>query len=447
MTQAELFVPPFPAPAPRPLPWFAALRSLRRNALASWSAQAYEAELLEGRLLGRRRLLLNGPAAIRRVLIDNTANYRRSPATVRILEPIIGRGLFLSEGDAWRHQRRTLAPAFAPRTLPLLARHAGAAAAEAIERLAAAPQPVDLLAALQQLTLEIAGRSMFSLEMRRHGAALRDRLARYGARLGRPYALDLLLPRRIPAPRDPARRRFGRRWMALIEQLIAERRAMPAGTAPRDLLDLLLEARDPETGAGFSPAELRDQVATMLVAGHETTAVALFWSCYLLASAPGEQEQAAAEAAGHGGAPEGLARIRAVASEALRLYPPAYLIVRQATGRDEVGGAIVTPGTLVMIAPWVLHRHRRLWRNPDAFDPGRFLPGAPAIDRFAYLPFGIGPRVCIGAQFAMTEAALVLAALLRRFRLALADERPVLPRAVITTQPDHPPPFRLIPRA
>ena len=148
MTQAELFVPPFPVPPAAPLNVVAMARAMRRNALTAWSSRAYDETLLEGRFFGRPRLLLNSPPAIRRVLMENTDNYRRTPATLRILQPIIGRGLFLSEGEAWRHQRRTLAPAFAPRTLPLLARHVATAAAEAVERLGGAPQPVDLLAVM-----------------------------------------------------------------------------------------------------------------------------------------------------------------------------------------------------------------------------------------------------------------------------------------------------------
>ena len=148
MTQAELFVPPFPVPPAAPLNVVAMARAMRRNALTAWSSPAYDETLLEDRFFGRPRLLLNSPPAIRRVLMENTDNYRRTPATLRILQPIIGRGLFLSEGEAWRHQRRTLAPAFAPRTLPLLARHVATAAAEAVERLGGAPQPVDLLAVM-----------------------------------------------------------------------------------------------------------------------------------------------------------------------------------------------------------------------------------------------------------------------------------------------------------
>jgi cytochrome P450 len=217
---------------------------------------------------------------------------------------------------------------------------------------------------------------------------------------------------------------------------------------PRDLYDLLVTARDPETGAAFTPDQLRDQVATLILAGHETTAVALFWSLYLLALAPAAQERLAAEAAfdprsADDSALDRLAYARAVLDEAMRLYPPAFAIVREARGPDVVAGCEVRRGTLVVVSPWVLHRHRRLWRAPDSFDPERFLPGAPPIDRFAYLPFGVGPRVCIGAHFALTEATLVLAALVRSFRIELVDARPVLPVAVVTTQPDRAPPFRL----
>ena len=446
--------PPVPAPAADDLPWHRAIVAFRTNALAAWSAAAYEQEVEVRQFFGRRRLLVNSPAAIRQVLVDNHANYRRTPATVRILRPIIGKGLFLSAGEDWKHQRRTVAPAFAPRTIPVIARHVATAAAEAVAALGAvAGRPVDLFAAMQQLALEIAGRSMFSLETRRHGADLRARLVRYGQWLGRPYMLDLLLPLAIPAPHDLPRALFRPGWMRRVDRLIAERRRLPPEEAPRDLFDLLAAARDPETGAAFSPAQLRDQVATMIVAGHETTAVALFWSLHLLASAPAAQDAVAAEVAGLDLGPDAaadalprLAYTRAVVSEALRLYPPAFTMVREAIGADTVGGLAVAPGTLIMVTPWVLHRHRRLWRDPAAFDPTRFLPGAPPIDRFAYLPFGVGPRVCVGAQFALTEATLVLATLVQAFRLTVDATRPVLPVGVITTQPDHAPAFGLAPR-
>src|SRR6266853_588071 len=286
--------------------------------------------------------------------------------------------------------------------------------------------------------------------MERYRPELRDLITGYTGHLGRPTLLDFLLPLAIPSPRDFARRRVRRRWMKLIRQVIAERRRIASEAAPHDLFDLLSTARDPESGAPFSPEGLADQVATMISAGHETTGLALFWSLYLVAAAPTVQQRIAAEAAaldlGPEGAAEALPRLvytRAVVQEALRLYPPAFMIARQARDADTAGGIRVPARAVVFIAPWVLHRHRRLWTQPEVFDPSRFLPGTPPPDRFAYLPFGVGPRVCIGAQFALTEATLVLARLVRAFAISRADNRPVIPVAAITVRPDHPPPFRL----
>jgi unspecific monooxygenase len=445
------FVPPRPAIPTHSLGWYRFLVAVRTNALAIWPRAAYEDDVVTGSSFGRKRFLLNAPDAIHHVLVANTANYRRTAATIRILRPIVGQGLLLSEGEDWRHQRRTIAPALAPRVVPMLARHVASVTEEAIGRLAIAsraPAPIDLLAAIQFLALEIAARSMFSLEMREHGAAMRTMIARFSAHLGRPYFLDLMLPAAIPTLRDLARRRFRSQWIALMDAIIAARLEAPPSERPRDLFDMLLAARDPETGAAFSRAQLRDQIATMIVAGHETTALTLFWSMYLLASAPAEQERVAEEVRGIDLGPEGaadalpkLTYTRAVVNEALRLYPPAFAIARMANAADRLGGVDIPGGSLVMMAPWVLHRHVRLWKDPDAFIPARFLGEEPR--RFSFMPFGAGPRVCVGAQLALTEAVLVLAAMIQRFDVALADAVPVLPVAVIVTHPDHPAPFRL----
>jgi cytochrome P450 len=448
-------IPPRHAVPARDLPLRAFLRAIRTNALTMWPEPAYNSELLVRRFLGRSNVLVNAPDAIHRVLVDNHANYRRSPASIRILRPITGQGLLLSEGEAWRHQRRTVAPALAPRVMPMLARHIVAVAETHLARLAAlAPQgPIDLLAQVQHLALEVAGRSMFSLEMARFGAPIRAMLAEFAADLSRPHLFDMLLPPAVPTWRDWRRRRFQARWMGLIETIMdarADRDVRAAAAPPRDLFDLLRAARDPETGAAFTRDVLRDQVATLLLAGHETTAVTLFWCLTLLAQDPAEQERVAAEAAAPALVPDtafpdltALVRTRAVVQETLRLYPPAFVIVREAIGPDRLMDVTIAPRSVVMIAPWVLHRHARYWTDPLAFDPGRFMPDAPPPPRFGYLPFGTGPRVCVGAQFALTEATLLLAMLVRRFTIALADRRPVLPTAIVTTQPDHAPAFLL----
>jgi cytochrome P450 len=429
-------------------------KMLRENALLAFPPQAFEDDVVFRRFFGRQQIILNRPQGIHHILVENSQNYARTRGTIRMLRPLLGNGLLLSEGEDWKHQRRTVAPAFAPRTMPLLARHVATAADAAVARLAASEEAqIDLLAAMQGLALEIAGTSMFSLAMERHRPELRDLIIRYSAGVGRPTPLDFLLPLAIPSPRDLLRRRVRRRWVQLISRIIAERRGKASAAAPADLFDVLSTASDPESGAPLSADDLVDQVATLITAGHETTGVALFWSLYLIAAAPAVQERLAAEVAaldlGPGKADETLPRLvytRAVVHEALRLYPPVYAIVRQARSADNADGIEVQAGAIVFIAPWVLHRHRRLWPQPEVFDPTRFLPDAPVPDRFAYLPFGIGPRVCIGAQFALTEATLVLAKMLQAFEIRRADSEAVGPVGIVTTQPDHPPLFCLRPR-
>jgi unspecific monooxygenase len=213
-------------------------------------------------------MLINTPEAIHRVLVENTGNYRRTPAAIRILRPVTGYGVLLSEGDSWRRQRRTIAPSMAPRVIPMLARHIAAVAQETVASLNRRRNaPLNLLHEMQFAALEIAGRSMFSLEMAAFGPEMRALLTGYGLRLSQPHLLDMLLPPSIPAPRDFARWRFQRRWMALVNRIIDARLASGENGARPDLFDLLRAARDPETGAAFTREQLHDQVATMIVAG------------------------------------------------------------------------------------------------------------------------------------------------------------------------------------
>ncbi|WP_028165199.1 cytochrome P450 [Bradyrhizobium elkanii] len=445
-------VPPAPPRAPDDLSAFRRMTLISRSPIASWSQRAYEEEIVRGRFFGRSSFILNTPDAIRHVLVDNYENYTRTPAAFRVLRPMLGEGLLIAEGRAWKHQRRTLAPAFTPRAITPLVPHMVAVTDETIAKLRAASHgPVDLRETMQRMTLEIAGRTMFSFGMDRHGGILRDFVVEYGERLARPRFLDMLLPLSWPSPQDLARARFRKRWTAFVAMLMAERRAAgkTSDAPPRDLFDLMVAARDPETGQAFSDAQLGDEIATMILAGHETTATALFWALYLLSLDPATQEELAAEvkavAASGGLEIERLKFTRAVIDETMRLYPPAFLIARAAAGADTIAGMPVKKHDVVMIAPWLLHRHEKLWHDPAAFVPSRFLTGTPP-DRFAYLPFGVGARVCIGAHFALVEATLALAKLIGAFRISLVDRQPVMPIGVVTTQPDRSPMFTIKPR-
>jgi len=442
-------VPPTPPRAPDDMSFLGRVAVIRQNMIATWGQRAYEEDVIQGRFFFRNSFILNQPDAIRHVLLSNYENYTRTPAGIRMLRPVLGDGLLIAEGHSWTFQRRTLAPAFTPRATANLVPHMTAVLDETIAKLdARAGEDIDLREVMQRMTLEIAGRTMFSFGMDRHGATLRNFIMEYAARLGRPYFLDMLLPVSWPSPMDFARARFRKRWTEFVAMLIAERRAAGKndGAPPRDLFDLMDEARDPETGKGFSDAQLIDEVATMILAGHETTATALFWALYLLALDPDTQEEVASETRGeHLDSMADIDRqkfTRAVIEETMRLYPPAFLIARAAREKDSVAGIEIGRGDIIMIAPWLLHRHEKLWDQPDAFVPKRFM-STEAPDRFAYLPFGAGPRVCVGAPFAQAESVLALARLIGAFRVELVDTAPVIPHGVVTTQPDRSPMFRI----
>src|SRR6202165_411840 len=354
-------VPPSPPRAPETMTAIGRMAAMRESAIGTWGQRAYEEDVVRGRFFGRSSFILNTPDAIRHVLVDNYENYIRTPAAIRVLRPVLGEGLLIAEGRAWKHQRRTLAPAFTPRAVMPLVPHMAAVTDETIAKLAAkCGEPVDLRETMQRMTLEIAGRTMFPFGMDRHGPTLRNFVMEYGARLARPHFLDLLLPVTWPTPQDFSRARFRKRWTQFIGMLMAERRAAGKneGAPPRDLFDLMGEARDPETGQAFTDEQLGDQVATMILAGHETTATALFWSLYLLALDPSVQDDLAAEVKGAAvnGAPdiERLKFTRAVVDETMRLYPPAFLIARTAAGADTIVGMPVKKHDVVLIAPWLL---------------------------------------------------------------------------------------------
>jgi cytochrome P450 len=433
------------------MPLLRFLRTLRDSSVATYGEEIFEAAVVERRVLWQRYLIVNAPRGIERVLLDNAGNYVKSRVARRLIEPGIGRGLLTSEGDAWRRQRRTMAPSFDHRSLMSYAPAMTEATAALLARWDRLPDgaPLDIAAEMMRLTLKIIARTMFSAEADDIGPIVEEAVGRYQREV-RPSLVDLLnLPDWWPRPDTRRWSHIFDRFDAVIDRLV--RRETAAGGETKDLLARLLEARDAETGRPMDPRELRDQVVTIFMAGHETTAQALTWTWYLLSQHPAEEAtfHAELERVLGGRAPrfEDLARLRytrMVLEESMRLYPPAHTMSREALAEDEIEGHRVAKGSVVSIVPWVIHRHRLLWDRPEVFDPERFAPERAAErPRFAYIPFGGGPRICIGASFAMTEALIILAMLGQRYRLSLAPDAAVEPVGLITLRPRHGLPMRL----
>ena len=438
-----------PAPAPRakfPGP-IALLRVLIQNPLEAWCQDHFERLVLPLRMLGRRVALVSEPGAIRRVLVENAGNYHKDFLQQRVLSAGLSDGLLAAEGERWRVQRRALAPMFARKSVtdfaPIMMR-----AADALSRRwrsLADGAVVDVAAEAGHLTLDVLEQTIFSDGLGRDPDEMRLAMDVYFEMIGRIDPFDVIgLPNFIPRLTRFSGRSACRFFDATVDETIARRRhrlAEDPARVPRDLLTLLLEAVDPESRKGMNEDEVKANVLTFIAAGQETTTNALTWSIFLLSQAPDWRQRVADEARRETRGPveslsERLVVTRSVIDEAMRLYPPIAAISRAALGPDELAGQRIERGTIIVIAPYVLHRHRALWPQPDMFDPNRFLGNArAAIDRFAYLPFGAGPRICIGSTFALQEATLALAILMRDFSLDVAPGHIVWPVQRVTLRP------------
>jgi len=425
------------------MPLLRFLRTLKDSSVATYGEEMFENAIVERRVLWQRYLIVNAPRGIQRVLLDNAGNYVKSRVARRLVEPGIGRGLLTSEGEAWRRQRRIMAPSFDHRSLMSYAPVMTEATAAVLARWDGLGDgaPLDIAVEMMRLTLKIIASTMFSADAEEVGPIVEEAVGRYQREV-RPGLLDLLnLPDWWPRPSTRPWSHIFDRLDAVIDRLMA--RALGGSAKSKDLLARLLDARDAETGRGMEPREVRDQVVTIFMAGHETTALALTWTWYLLSQHPAEEKRFHAELdrvlGGRAPSFEDLARLRytrMVLEESMRLYPPAHTMSREAVAEDEIEGHRVAKGSVVSIVPWVIHRHRLLWERPDVFDPERFAPErASARPRFAYIPFGGGPRICIGMGLAMTEALVILAMLGQRYRLRLAPDGAVEPVGLITLRP------------
>jgi len=423
------------------------LRAMRENALTAHGPENFSADIIAQRILWRRMFILNEPGAIRYVLLDNAANYTKSEVGRRLLEPGLGRGLLTSEGETWRRHRRIMAPAFDPRSVvgytPIMTEvtHTLLAQWDALPE----GSEVDAAAAMMHVTLHIISKAMFSSDSDEIVDVVESGVGQYQTMV-RPSLFDLLhfpqwFARLVaPLPTEGIFDEFDRK----VDLLLTERGREP-DAEPKDLLARLLAARDAETGGGMTAKEVRDQVVTIFMAGHETTSLALSWTWYLLSQHPAVEAKLHRELAemlgGRTPRNDDIANLRytrMVIEESMRLYPPAHTTGRQPIKPDEILGHRIPAGAEVLIMPWLIHRKPQLWENPERFDPERFAPERAAErPRFAYIPFGAGPRICIGAAFAMTEAILILATMAQRYRLHLKPGHPVEPQGLITLRPRY----------
>jgi len=437
------------APPPlKPASFLATVRSGKGNPFEIIPLEAYEKSFYLSKSLLGPVLIVSDPEAVRRVLLDNVANYPKEKLADQFFSAMFGEGLLSAPGPKWRAHRKIMAPSFGTRTVESYAPVMVDTTVNFARHWDALPKSaeIDIAAEMKTLTLKIICRTMFSSdaeELAVHAGEALD-FAQAALVFGLLDILPVIGPRRIKRKQDAIRAHF-KSVDTAIYRLIGEREKI-RNEAPKDFLTRLVAAKDPDDGVGLNAIEVRDEVITIFMAGHETTAVTMTWVWYLLSQHPAEEATLHQELdtvlGGRSPNVEDLPHLpytRMVIEEAMRVYPPAPgLSMRQAQEADELCGFKVKPGLQVLVAPLILHRYRSQWDNPERFDPAclakELIEKRP---RFAYLPFAGGPRVCIGATLAMTEAILILAVLAQRFQLRLNDGQEVRLQTRITLRPKN----------
>ncbi len=441
------FVPPYPERPKEPLKLLALMATARRNFLAVFDEKCFEYQFFSTRVLNRKVFVCNSPDTVAQAFIALHESFqRKTPQMRHALSPLLGDGLFISDGDLWRHRRRIVAPIVHVSRLKLFAPTMVEAAQETAERWAALPDgaPIDALRDMATLTAEIICRTIFGPRLgAEHATEIVAAFSAYQrevAQLDLPYMLGL--PDWVPRFQAPSVYRAAKRIDRVLDDLI-RRCEERLASGDQSMIQMLLEARDPETGGRLDRRALRNEAAVIFMAGHETTANSLAWTWFLLSQAPDVEARLHAELAETlGGRVPNLDDVprlvytRAVFEEAIRLYPPVPLLGRQALRDESIRNRKIAAGSLLVVIPWLLHRHRQLWDQPDHFIPERFLPeNAAARQRYSYIPFSVGPRVCAGQAFGMTEAILCLATLAQQVTLKLAPGAVVEPTCRLTLRP------------
>lgn len=410
----------------------------RRNVLELIPALSYRQPIVSGDMLKRWHMLAD-PAGMKQVMLDRLSNYPKSEIMKRMLRPAIGNSLFNAEGAEWKWQRQAVAPVFTHRNVMALAPAMTATAQRTCDRLKAGRAELvgEMLTATFDVICDVAlsGREHFDSE------TFARAITGYFRTAGRASLLDFLgIPEWFPRPGELLAASSVHTMHSMVAAAIQARRDQAAPPAD-DLLAHMLEAQDPETGQRMSPDELIFNMQFFIVAGHETTALALSWALYLLANTPQEQDKARAQVrdvlGGRAAGPADLAAlplVRQALEEAMRLYPPVGMLARRVVAQDELCGRIIQPNDILFLPIRALHRHQLLWERPDDFLPARF-DASTQRHKYQYLPFGAGPRVCVGADFAMMQAQIILATLLQQFRFGPSRPTPQ-PVMMMTVRPE-----------
>ncbi|MCR8723944.1 cytochrome P450 [Frigidibacter sp. ROC022] len=438
-------LPPKPAARQGKVSLWRYARLFRQDILSAQPARLYRAWMAEFRTPFFRSFLINDPGLVHEVLKHRPMDFPKSNRVAEGLRPLLGESVFLTNGAAWQRQRRIIDPAFEGGrlrdTFPAMVA-AGAAAVARLETMVG-EAPVEIEEEMSHVAADVIFRTLFSIPITHHVAS--EVFTEFRAYQRSQPILNLAaflpLPRWLPRLHRPATRRSARIIRSLITHLTAERmNAIQDCKAPNDLATKIMTTPDPQSGQIFTTTEMVDQVAIFFLAGHETSASALGWALWLLAAHPEAQERAAAEAAALSDRPQfgeisQLKFTRDVFREALRLYPPVPMLVRETTKPERFRDRKLPKRAQLVLSPWHLQRHERLWDNPDGFDPDRYgTENGKDCQRLAYMPFSQGARVCPGAGFAMIEGPLILAQILRRFRVAAIPDRRPVPVAYLTVR-------------
>ena len=433
--------PPKPIPRPDKVSLWRYLKLFRQDILSAQPARLYHALMAEFRTPFFRSYLINDPALVARILTERPDDFPKSLRIAEGLRPLLGNSVFVTNGEVWKRQRRIIDPAFEGGRLRDTFPAMLAATQAAVARLT--PGTTEIEGPASHAAADVIFRTLFSIpiENRIASAVFSEFRAYQRSQPILNLAAFLPIPRWFPRFHRAATKRAAHAIRSLITDLTAARQnEISAGTAPDDLATKIMTTPDPQTGQLFGTDEMVDQVAIFFLAGHETSASALAWGLYLLAAFPEVQNKVAAEGAVFAADPSfsnlpKLKYTRDVFREVLRLYPPVPMMVRENLRPEDFRGRAVKPGAQVVLSPWHLHRHDRIWPEPDAFNPDRWqAPENRAHARDAYLPFSAGPRVCTGAGFAMAEGVLLLAMLAQAFRFDPVAERVPVPVAHLTVR-------------